>query len=316
MIIRTTSFAKDFAVALRHFLLILLVVSIWAFNNIAIKWGLLDLPPLLMITLRFVVVALILVPFTRVTRQQLWYLIPLGFTFGFMHFSLLFVSLKYTDAGTAAVIVQLGTPIAMLLAMVILKEKLRLIQLVGIALSLSGVVVLAGSPTIPNFWIFLMLILSAFGWAISNLIVKKSPPISPLTLTGWLSFFAIPLVALASWMTESDQLHLLLHSSWRGWFGILFSAIGSSIVAYSLWYSLLKHYNVNLIMPYSLLTPVLAVIMGVVVLGDSMNSYKAIGALLVIVGTAIAVINLRNLKMHARLSRFRYDRQRKNRPRS
>jgi O-acetylserine/cysteine efflux transporter len=296
-------------VALRHFLLILLVVSIWAFNNIAIKWGLLDLPPLLMIAMRFVVVACILVPFTRVTRQQLCYLVPLGFTFGFLHFSLLFVSLKYTDAGTAAVIVQLGTPIAMLLAMVILKEKLRLVQLLGITISLSGVVVLAGSPTIPNWWVLVMLLLSAFGWAISNMIVKKSPPISPLTLTGWLSFFAIPLVGLASWMTESDQLHLLLHSSWRGWFGILFSAIGSSIVAYSLWYSLLKHYNVNLIMPYSLLTPVLAVIMGVVVLGDSMNSYKAIGGLLVIVGTAIAVINLRNLKMHARLARFGYGRR-------
>ncbi|WP_205067325.1 EamA family transporter [Pantoea coffeiphila] len=292
--------------ALRHFFLILLVVSIWAFNNIAIKWGLMDLPPLMITTLRFVVVALILVPFTRVNLQQLRYLIVLAFTFGFMHFSLLFISLNNTDAGTAAVIVQLGTPIAMLLAMVILKEKLRLVQLVGIAISLSGVVVLSGSPTIPNWWVLVLLLLSALGWAISNMIVKKSPPISPLTMTGWLSFLAIPIVGCASWLTESDQLTLLVNSSWRGWFGILFSAIGSSIVAYSLWYSLLKHYNVNLIMPYSLLTPVLAVIMGVLVLGDEMNGFKAAGSLLVILGTAIAVINLRNLRMHAKLARFRY----------
>lgn len=291
--------------ALRHFFLILMVVSIWAFNNIAIKWGLHDLPPLLMTTLRFVVVALILVPFTRVSRQQLRYLVPLAFTFGFMHFSLLFVSLNHTDAGTAAVIVQLGTPIAMLLAMLILKEKLRLVQLLGITISLSGVVVLAGSPTIPNWWVLVLLLLSAFGWAVSNMIVKKSPPISPLTMTGWLSFLAIPIVASASWLTESDQLNLLLHSSWRGWFGILFSAIGSSIVAYSLWYSLLKNYNVNLIMPYSLLTPVLSVLMGIVVLGDSLNSFKIIGASLVILGTAIAVINLRSLRMHARFPRLR-----------
>ena len=58
-------------------------------------------------------------------------------------------------------------------------------------------------------------------------------------------------------------------------------------------------------MPYSLLTPVLAVIMGVVVLGDSMNSFKIIGARRVIAGTAIAVINLRSLRMHARLPTFR-----------
>lgn len=291
--------------ALRHFLLILLVVTLWAFNNVAIKWGLLDLPPLFLTLMRFVVVAVILVPFTRVNRQQLRYLVPLAFTFGFLHFSLLFVGMKYTDAGTGAIVVQLGTPFAMILAMVILKEKLSKVQMAGIGVSLTGVVVLAGSPTIPAWWVLCLLLCSAAGWAISNLLVKKSPAIKPLTLTGWLSFLAIPLVGLASFMLESDQIHSLVHSTWRGWFGILYSAIFSSIIAYSLWYSLLRSYNVNLIMPYSLLTPVLAVILGVVVLGDSMNMFKVTGALLVIAGTAIAVINLRNLRMHAGLRKFR-----------
>lgn len=294
--------------ALRHFLLILLVVTLWAFNNVAIKWGLLDLPPLFLTLMRFVVVAVILVPFTRVNRQQLRYLVPLAFTFGFLHFSLLFVGMKYTDAGTGAIVVQLGTPFAMILAMVILKEKLSKVQMAGIGVSLTGVVVLAGSPTIPAWWVLCLLLCSAAGWAISNLLVKKSPAIKPLTLTGWLSFLAIPIVGLASFMLESDQIHSLVHSTWRGWFGILYSAIFSSIIAYSLWYSLLRSYNVNLIMPYSLLTPVLAVILGVMVLGDSMNMFKVTGALLVIAGTAIAVINLRNLRMHAGLRKFRRSR--------
>lgn len=291
--------------ALRHFFLILMVVTIWAFNNVAIKWALLDLPPLFLTFLRFVVVALIIVPFTRITLAQLRFLIPLAFTFGFMHFSLLFVGMKYTDAGTGAIVVQLGTPFAMILAMIILKEKLTLIQMAGIALSLTGVVVLAGSPTIPAWWVLCLLLCSAAGWAISNMIVKQSPAIKPLTMTGWLCFFAIPMVGAASFFLETDQINSLVHSTWRGWFGILYSAIASSIVAYSLWYSLLRSYNVNLIMPYSLLTPVLAVIMGVVVLGDSMNIFKVTGSLLVVAGTAIAVINLRNLRMHARLPKFR-----------
>ncbi len=291
--------------ALRHFLLILLVVTTWAFNNIAVKWGLVDLPPLFLTLMRFVVVAVILVPFTRITRDQLRYLIPLAFTFGFLHFSLLFVGLKYTDAGTGAIVVQLGTPFAMVLAMIFLGEKLSLVQMAGIAISLSGVVVLSGSPTIPAWWVLCLLLCSAAGWAISNLIVKKSPSIKPLTLTAWLSFLAIPIVGTASLLLESHQLTSLAHASWRGWFGILYSAICSSIIAYSLWYGLLRSYNVNLIMPYSLLTPVLSVIMGVLVLGDSMNSFKIIGSLLVVAGTAIAVINLRNLRMHARLPRLR-----------
>ncbi|HBV40866.1 MAG TPA: EamA family transporter [Erwinia sp.] len=291
--------------AVRHFFLILLVVTTWAFNNVAVKWGLGEIPPLFLTLMRFVVVAAILVPFTRVTREQLRYLVPLSFTFGFMHFSLLFLGLKYTDAGTGAIVVQLGTPFAMILAMVFLQEKLSLVQILGILISLSGVVVLAGSPTIPTWWVLCLLLCSAVGWAVSNLIVKKSPSITPLTLTGWLSFLAIPVVGLSSFFMESGQLTSLLHASWRGWFAIFYSAICSSIVAYSLWYGLLRTYNVNLIMPYSLLTPVLSVILGVLVLGDSMNIFKVTGSLLVVAGTAIAVINLRNLRMHARLPKLK-----------
>ncbi|MFH8134287.1 DMT family transporter [Pantoea osteomyelitidis] len=291
--------------ALRHFFLILMVVAIWAFNNVAIKWGLLELPPLFLTWMRFVVVAIVLIPFCRITRQQFPWLLILAFTFGFLHFSLLFLGMRYTDAGTGAVVVQLGTPIAMLLAMIVLKERLSLVQLIGIMISLSGVVVLSGSPTIPTWWVLCLLLSSATGWAISNLIVKKSPPIKPLTLTGWISFLAIPIVGLASWTLESHQISALMQAGWHGWFGILYSALASSIVAYSVWYWLLKKYNVNLIMPYSLLAPVLAVLMGIVVLGDSLNSFKIIGALLVILGTAIAVINLRNLRMHARFPRMR-----------
>jgi O-acetylserine/cysteine efflux transporter len=292
-------------VALRHFFLVLMVVSIWAFNNVAVKWGLLELPPLFLTWMRFVVVAIVLIPFCRITRQQLPWLLALAFTFGFMHFSLLFVGMRYTDAGTGAIVVQLGTPVAMLLAMVVLKERLKAIQLVGIAISLSGVAVLSGSPTIPAWWVLVILLCSATGWAVSNLIVKKSPPIKPLTMTGWIAFLAVPIVGLSSFVMESHQFYALSQAGWRGWFGILYSAIASSIVAYTLWYGLLKKYNVNLIMPYSLLTPVLSVLMGIVVLGDSLNSFKIIGASLVICGTAIAVINVRSLRMHARFPRLR-----------
>lgn len=291
--------------ALRHFLLVFLVVTLWAFNNIVVKWGLGEIPPLFLTLMRFVVVALILVPFTRVTREQLRYLLPLAFTFGFMHFSLLFLGLKFTDAGTGAIVVQLGTPFAMILAMVFLQEKLSLVQMLGIAVSLTGVVVLAGSPTIPSWWVLCLLLCSAAGWAISNLIVKKSSGIKPLAMTGWLSLLAIPIVGFSSLVMESGQLTSLVHASWRGWLAIIYSAVCSSVVAYSIWYGLLRTYNVNLIMPWSLLTPVLSVIMGVLFQGDSMNVFKICGSLLVVLGTAIAVINLRNLRMHARLPRLK-----------
>ena len=56
---------------LRDLLLGLLVIVIWSLNIIVIKVGVAELPPLLMTTLRFILVAALLVPFYPVARAQL-----------------------------------------------------------------------------------------------------------------------------------------------------------------------------------------------------------------------------------------------------
>lgn len=279
---------------IKHSILLLLVIFIWSFNNIVIKWGLNDLPPLFLICMRFILVSICLVPFIKVTFYQLKFILPLSFTFGFMHFSLLFAGMSYTDSSTGSVIVQLGTPVSMLLSKIILNEKLNFTKICGIIISILGMVVLIGSPTINNFNSFLLLLSSALGWAISNIIIKKFPIIiPPLTMTAWMSFFTIPIVGLASFLFESKQFYFLANSSWHGWFAIVYSAICSSIIAYSLWYILLNKYQINFLMPYLLLTPVLAAIMGVLLLGDSINLFKLIGSSLIILGTAISILKLK-----------------------
>lgn len=74
------------AVSLRDILILLLVVNGWAFNVIAMKLDLMELPPLFMLTLRFALVAEILLPFHRLTRRQLPGILLLAFSFGFVHF--------------------------------------------------------------------------------------------------------------------------------------------------------------------------------------------------------------------------------------
>ncbi|MEE3649940.1 MULTISPECIES: DMT family transporter [unclassified Brenneria] len=288
--------------ALGHVFIVLLVVFMWAFNVIAIKMGIAELPPLFLTLLRFVVVALLIVPFTRINREQLKTMLWLALTFGLLHFALLFVGMRFTDAGTAAVLVQLGTPFAMIIAALFLNEKLRLVQCLGIAVSLSGAVVISGSPTAASWSAVILLLISAMGWAVSNIIVKSSVNIHPVTMAGWMSFFAIPLVGLASLVFETDQIGALADASWRGWFAVFYSAIGASLVAYSLWYWLLKRYPVNQIIPFSLLSPVFAIGMGVVLMGDSLNAYKLAGAVLVIGGTFIAVVKLPSRRGMARQS--------------
>ncbi|WP_129140756.1 DMT family transporter [Modicisalibacter coralii] len=276
---------------LRDLLLGLTVIAIWALNIIVIKVGVADMPPLLLMTLRFMLVAVLVVPFTRITRRQLPWLLVLSVTFGGLHFPLLFLGLGQAEAGTGALLVQMGTPFATLLAAVFLKERLDLRRWLGLAMSFAGVVVLAGGPSLPAPLPTALLLASAFFWAVSNLIIKASPGIPPLTLAGWIALLAIPQVALGSWLFEGDQWAALGRAGWTGWGAVFYTAVMSSIVAYSVWYRLLQKHPVSRVVPLSLLMPVFAVLLGMWLLDDPLGINKLVGGLLVVAG--LAVINVR-----------------------
>lgn len=278
---------------LRDLLLGLLVIAIWALNIIVIKVGVDELPPLLMTTLRFMLVAILLVPFYPVSRAQLPFLFLLSFTFGALHFALLFIGLGQSEAGTGALLVQMGTPFATLLAVIFLKEKLGPKRLVGLLLSFAGVIVLAGGPTLPSPLPLSILLLSAFGWAVSQLLIKRGPAIAPLALAGWVALLAVPQVAIGSWLFENGQWQAIKEASWIGWGAVFYTAVMSSIVAYGIWYALLRRHPVNRVVPMTLLVPVLAVGLGALLMGDSLGIHKLAGGGLVVAGIGLILIRFR-----------------------
>lgn len=283
--------------SLRLVPILLLLIVLWSFNGIAIKLGVSEIPPLLMTALRFLIVAIMVVPFTRLKKGQLPLVILISFTFGTLHFAMLFLGFARVDSGTGILMSQLGTPIATVLAVLFLKERLLIHQVGGLLISFAGIAVLSGGPAIPDASTLAILIVSAFGWGVTNILVKISSGLHPVTMAGWSSLFAIPQVVAASWLSESDQLEHLVQASWRAWCGVFYIAVMSSILAYSLWYGLLKKYPVNSIMPFSLLGPVGAIGTGCWLMGESLSFGKLLGAGLVIGGVALTSVSIpvRNL---------------------
>ncbi|WP_111414034.1 DMT family transporter [Billgrantia lactosivorans] len=280
---------------LRDLLLGLSIVAIWALNIIVIKLGVQELPPLLLTTLRFLLVAALLVPFHPVARHQLPFLLLLSATFGTLHFALLFIGLGQAEAGTGALLVQMGTPFATLLAVIFLGERLSPKRLAGLALSFGGVVVLAGGPSLPSPLPMALLLLSAFGWAVSQLLIKKGPSLAPMALAGWTALFAVPQVALGSWWFEQDQWLAVTQAGWYGWGAVLYTAVMSSIVAYGMWYGLLRRHPVSRLAPLSLLVPAGAVFLGIVLLDETLNAHIVLGGAMVIAGVGLIVVRFRAL---------------------
>lgn len=270
-----------------HKLLALTVICVWALNMIVVKLGVAEIPPVFMSALRFVLVAAIIVPFTRVPARLLPGVLLVSFTFGSLHFGLLFAALEHAEAGTSAVIIQLGAPIATLLACFLLKEPLGLVRSAGLAVSVAGIAILAIGPTMPGPLPLALLLMSATAWAVTNLIVKGIPEVKPMTMMGWSSLFAVPQLLLASWLVEGHQWSSLGAAGWHGWLSVAYSAVFSSIIGYGIWYWLLQRHPINVVVPYSMLNPLLTVLFGIVLIGDDPSPVKIVGALVMVVGVAL-----------------------------
>ena len=274
--------ARDLATAL-------LVVTLWGLNFIAVKVALTALPPFLLTGLRFAGVALALAPFFRPRRDQMLGIVGNGLVLGCGHFGLLFLSVSGMDAATAAIVTQLGVPFSALLAWLAFGERLGPARALGMVLAFSGVTLLAGDPSLPHWLPLAIGVVSMVCWALSNVQVKRLGSIAPLALNGWMALFAAPMLLALSGGLESGQTQAVERAlgDWKVLAALSYTVIGSSLVAYSLWYQLLARHPMNRVVPITLLGPVVGVAGGVAVLGEPLGWHKLIGGALTIAGVAV-----------------------------
>jgi O-acetylserine/cysteine efflux transporter len=267
----------------------LAVVVLWALNFIIGKVGLSQLPPLLMMALRFAVVAILLLPFLgRARPAQGRLIVAIAVVLGGGHFGLMFTGLAGVDAGPAAIAIQLTVPFSALLAAVFFAERLGRGQMLGMLIAFAGVYVLAGEPERMTSPLHLVLVvLAAFAWAVANVLIKRLGPINVFTLNGWVALLAVPQFIAASLVLEAGQLPALAAADWRAFAAVGYMAVASSIIAYGLWYYLIERYPMNRVVPLTLLSPVLAVVFAVLLLAEPLSATMAAGGALTLAGVAL-----------------------------
>lgn len=264
---------------------------IWGANMLAVKIAVSDLPPMMLTAIRFGLVAVILVPFTRPPRHKLPAIALLALTFGVGHFALLVLGLRFLDAGMAAVLIELGVPFSALLAAAVFQDKLGWKRATGMTLSLVGVTVMSWDPGLAALRAPMLIILaSAFMWAVGNIQIKKIGEIGVFALNGWMALFAAPQLFVLSLLIETAPIAAIGQAGPAAWAALSFTVLFSSILAYGLWYWLLKHHDVNQVVPFSLLAPPVAVVLGVLFMGETVTPLKTLGAVVVMIGVAIIVL--------------------------
>ena len=100
------------------------VPLLWGYQFVAIKVGVTEFPPLFFLALRFLAIALLLIPFVkRPTRQQVGPIAAISVFLGGLNFGLFYVGLGLGSGSMSAVAYQLATPFTVLLAWPLLAER-------------------------------------------------------------------------------------------------------------------------------------------------------------------------------------------------
>jgi O-acetylserine/cysteine efflux transporter len=156
------------------------------------------------------------------------------------------------------------------------------------AVAFVGVYLLAGEPAArPSPVHFLFVVGGAFAWSVANILIKRLGPIGVFSLNGWLAWLAWPQLLIVSVVVESGHRGALINADWTAWAAIAYMALGASITAYGLWYHLVRRHEINRIVPLTLLSPVLAVALAVVLLDEAFTARIAGGGVVTLLGVAM-----------------------------
>ncbi len=275
------------------------IAVIWGMGFIVAKAAMAHFSPILLMALRFTLTALCLVWFVRpplhLCKQLFW----ISLVSAALQYSLTFNGLRGIDASTAALLVQLEVPFGLLLAWLVLGDRISPKQALGMIISFCGAVLIVGEPKLAGDLIYAFMVIGgAFTWAVGQIMIKQLGNLGGFRLISGVAIFATPQLYIASWLLESDQLVQIETASPAAWGAVVYLGLIMTALAYALWYRLLGLYSVNQVMPFLLLLPVTSVFGGIVFLDESLTLKIATGGFLAVFG--VALITLQRFRLPLR----------------
>lgn len=271
----------------------LVLCLVWGSTWIFIKIGLNDLPPITFASARFLLAILILFVVIRVQKIPLprtsaeWKLIALTGVLQFsVNYSTVFWSEQYITSGLAAVLQSMITVFGLLLAWIFLpNERITKLKVFAVFVGIVGVaIIFIDQLKVQNLMAFLgcvAIVVGSYAAAQASILIKaKGGGFHPAGLLFCQMLCGLPPIIAYSLIAEGNPLSF--NWTWTAVFCVVYLTIAGTIVAFWLYYWLLRRIESTRAMMISLVTPLLAVVIGAIVLGETLPPQTGIGGLLII----------------------------------
>lgn len=239
-----------------------------------------------------------------ITRKELLILAPLGVLFCISSLTL-YYSFHYMDAGIACTILFVYPIMVAVMMAVFFKERLTLVKVFSIAMALFGISLLyeGGSGESLSLFGVVLVMISSLSYAVYIIIVNKSPlRMSSVKLTFYVLIFCI-LTIIANSFISGESIQMLTTGSM--WLHASILALFPTVVSLLLMVVAIHEIGSTPTAVMGALEPITAVVLGVLLFGESFTLRLAVGILfilsaviLIITGKALSVNNITSVIGH------------------
>lgn len=286
---------------------------VWGTNFVVIAWGLSEFPPFLFSTLRFLFTVFPCVFFFRRPATSWKNLAYFGVLIGAGQFGLLYFAMhRYISPGLASLLMQAQVIFTILLSLSMNKRAIRALQSLALGIAVIGIALVMwrsaatpGSSASP-FGVLLILV-SAFCWALANLLVQSVGRVNVVAFLIWSSIFAVPALLLLTAVFDGilPAIHSLATASPRAWGAVAYQVLGNTFFGFGIWNWLLARHPAATVTPVALLVPVVGMTASAWLLGESLLVWKITAASLVLLGLGLNAYATRPQRTIAAMSQGR-----------
>jgi O-acetylserine/cysteine efflux transporter len=183
-----------------------------------------------------------------------------------------------------------GAPLTVLFAILFLGEEVRWRRGLGMALALGGVGLAIGAPSGSNDpvglgYAFAGVLIGAF----ASVFVKRLE-VGAVALQAWAGVASLGVMLPATLLLETGQMQAVSAAPLAILGCVLFAGVVVSVGAHSAYFRLFQAHDANLIVPLTLLTPLLTIAFGTWLTGDEIGWPLIIGGAMALAGVGIIVV--------------------------
>jgi drug/metabolite transporter (DMT)-like permease len=267
------------------------LVTFWALNYTLVKIALAFVNPFLLAFLRLLMTVaflLIVTPRSFVPLKGLkanLYLFIFSFLGIYSSWTLWYVGESYISPSLSVILMYTYPVIAVILSAIILKERVTRNKIIGTLIGFSGIfMIFFSESSFNNIFAMLLVIGSAFSWALSIIVYKKYLSAYDYKLVNaYQMLYSLPLsLALFPFFRISSALNAFF------WGVMLIIAIPGTAFTFLAYVYLYSKHEVSKITPYLFLVPAISVVFSYLIFGETLLYTELFGYILLAAGIYIS----------------------------